>query len=215
MSRHPKERGPGSGNEKVLSKVSGRWGCLTITLGPAKLCAPPCSRKSSPPPPPTLLGLSQAPARPQPACSFKMGLCSAPSCWPGGERGEACRRERGPPATLPGAHPVRRVEKALDPAVVTSLVLSLLWAACSAVALGCTLPGVSGPGGSCEKSQLKCQGSGGMGLHTLETGHAWLMSWQLLAAGEGTAPPPCLALPQWSFLPSSAPTPGGAVGQNL
>lgn len=62
VSRHPKERGPGSGNEKVLSKVSGRWGCLTITLGPAKLCAPPCSRKSSPPPPPTLLGLSQAPA---------------------------------------------------------------------------------------------------------------------------------------------------------
>lgn len=69
MSRHPKgvgEQGLFLGVQgpamKVLSKVSGRWGCLTLTLGPAKLCAPPCSRKNSPPPLPTLLGPSQTQA---------------------------------------------------------------------------------------------------------------------------------------------------------
>lgn len=33
-----------------------------LTLGPAKLCAPPCSRKNSPPPLPILLGPSQTQA---------------------------------------------------------------------------------------------------------------------------------------------------------
>lgn len=133
---------------------------------------------------------------PAPACPLRAGLCFC-RCWPGGERG-ALQAFLGPPGPGWRRHLPYLLLSCPQPALHRGL---RLW------------PGPSGPGGSCQKSQLRCQGSWGWGYTHLETGRPWLASWQLLAAGGGTASASCLAPPQGPLFPALHPHPKEAPGE--